>query len=191
MKRSHEVVESISTATSAIKRRGEGGRVSNSSSAWQDALWKYCVNPESFPSSTVVMYDDRSVTIHDCYPKARVHLLVLPRDCIDGFQHLNSSHVELLKHMREQGRQALAKLYADPPNVQVGFHAVPSMRQLHLHIISTDFDSPCMKTKLHYNSFVTSFFIPVEEFIEKLDRPGGAIHIDREEYESSDQRPPH
>ncbi|KAH6576129.1 hypothetical protein BASA60_004684 [Batrachochytrium salamandrivorans] len=101
-----------------------------------------------------------------------------------GFQHLNSSHVELLKHMREQGRQALAKLYADPPNVQVGFHAVPSMRQLHLHIISTDFDSPCMKTKLHYNSFVTSFFIPVEEFIEKLDRPGGAIHIDREEYEA-------
>ncbi|KAH9263354.1 hypothetical protein BASA83_013269 [Batrachochytrium salamandrivorans] len=55
MKRSHEVVESISTATSAIKRRGEGGRVSNSSSAWQDALWKYCVNPESFPSSTVVI----------------------------------------------------------------------------------------------------------------------------------------
>lgn len=76
--------------------------------------------------------------------------------------------------------------------VDMGFHAIPSMRcvllslkhhfvdhprwavddrHLHLHIISSDRISPAMKTKKHYNSFRTDlgFFVhlsDVEEWIE-------------------------
>lgn len=31
--------------------------------------------------------------------------------------------------------------------------------QLHLHVISQDFDSPALKTKKHWNSFTTEYFI--------------------------------
>lgn len=33
------------------------------------------------------------------------------------------------------------------------------MHRLHLHVISTDFNSPCLKTKYHWNSFTTPFFL--------------------------------
>jgi hypothetical protein len=35
-----------------------------------------------------------------------------------------------------------------PRGWAVGFHSVPSMRRLHLHVISTDMDSPALKTKV-------------------------------------------
>lgn len=47
-------------------------------------------------------------------------------------------------------------------NFKIGYHALPSMQQLHLHVISNDFDSPCLKTKKHWNSFCTDFFLPVK-----------------------------
>ena len=30
---------------------------------------------------------------------------------------------------------------------------------LHMHVISQDFNSPCLKTKKHWNSFTTSYFV--------------------------------
>lgn len=32
---------------------------------------------------------------------------------------------------------------------------------LHMHVISQDFKSECLKTKKHWNSFTTDFFQPV------------------------------
>lgn len=46
----------------------------------QDGLAAYTVDPASFPSSRVVYYNDKFVVINDLYPKAGVHLLLLPRD---------------------------------------------------------------------------------------------------------------
>ena len=40
-----------------------------------------------------------------------------------------------------------------------GFHAIPSMAQVHMHVISQDFISPCLKTKRHWNSFNTPYFV--------------------------------
>lgn len=45
---------------------------------------------------------------------------------------------------------------------KIGYHAEPSMQQVHLHVISTDFHSPALKNKKHWNSFTTEFFIPHE-----------------------------
>lgn len=41
---------------------------------------------------------------------------------------------------------------------KIGYHISPSMQRLHLHVISTDFNSNYLKTKKHWNSFNTDFF---------------------------------
>jgi len=45
-----------------------------------------------------------------------------------------------------------------------GIHAGPSMNHLHVHILSRDRHSECMRHRKHYNSFSTPFLIDVEEF---------------------------
>ena len=55
---------------------------------------------------------------------------------------------------------------------KMGFHAIPSMAQVHMHVISQDFHSPCLKTKKHWNSFNTEYFIPVEKLLELLKNHG-------------------
>jgi aprataxin len=46
----------------------------------RNALLRYVLNPESFPSSLVIGYTDHTVLIRDAYPKSVIHLLLLPRD---------------------------------------------------------------------------------------------------------------
>lgn len=57
--------------------------------------------------------------------------------------------------------------------VHVGFHAVPSMEHVHLHIISSDLVSERLKNKKHYLSFHPShgFWLPLEQ-IEEMARKG-------------------
>lgn len=43
---------------------------------------------------------------------------------------------------------------------KIGYHAEPSMQHLHMHVISTDFNSPTLRTQRHWNSFHTKLFIP-------------------------------
>ncbi len=54
------------------------------------------------------------------------------------------------------------------------FLQVPSMRQLHLHIISQDFNSASLKNKKHWNSFTTTFFLDSVDVIEEIDQRGSA-----------------
>lgn len=42
-----------------------------------------------------------------------------------------------------------------PLPCRCGYHAIPSLQPLHIHIISQDFDSPALKKKQHWNSFTT------------------------------------
>ncbi|WAR27570.1 APTX-like protein, partial [Mya arenaria] len=51
-----------------------------------------------------------------------------------------------------------------------GYHAVPSMSHLHLHAISQDFDSPSLKTKKHWNSFTSPYFVDSSEVIKRLEK---------------------
>lgn len=52
----------------------------------------------------------------------------------------------------------------------LGFHAVQSMAPLHIHIISRDFHSACLKNKKHWNSFNTEYFIPLEELLAEVQK---------------------
>lgn len=45
-----------------------------------------------------------------------------------------------------------------------GIHSRPSMNHLHVHVLSVDRFSECLKHRKHYNSFATNFFIPLEDF---------------------------
>ncbi|KAF3931562.1 Aprataxin [Dactylella cylindrospora] len=49
-------------------------------------------------------------------------------------------------------------------SIRIGVHARPSMSNFHVHIISEDMHSPCLKKRQHYNSFNTKFFVNLEEF---------------------------
>ena len=115
--------------------------------------------------------DDRIVIIKDRFPKARHHFLVLPREKIVDLASVTSSHIPLLEYMLEKARDRVdnERLGAE---FRFGYHAVPSMSQLHLHSISQDFHSPCLKHKKHWNSFNTEYFIPAKQVIEDLKENG-------------------
>ncbi|KAI0122978.1 HIT domain-containing protein [Xylariales sp. AK1849] len=48
--------------------------------------------------------------------------------------------------------------------VMVGIHAHPSMNDLHVHVLSRDMFSECVKHRKHYNSFNTPFLVDVADF---------------------------
>jgi aprataxin len=68
--------------------------------------------------------------------------------------------------------------------IRVGIHAVPSMNHLHIHVISVDRFSECVKHRKHYNSFATGFFVPLEDF--PLAHNDKRRHPDREGYLNAD-----
>ncbi|KAI1376534.1 HIT-like protein [Hypoxylon crocopeplum] len=53
----------------------------------------------------------------------------------------------------------------------VGVHAHPSMNDLHVHVLSPDMISECMRHRKHYTSFNTPFLIDVAEFPLAEDDP--------------------
>ena len=167
----------------------------------RDGLGPYILKPETFPSpQRVLRYSDSFVTIHDLYPKASIHLLLMPRDprisALHPFEALadNTFLVSLRAEASELTKivaSELCRLFgkyskadaarnealsaSEPPEelprgrdweqeVAVGVHGHPSMNHMHVHIISKDRHSECLKHRKHYNSFSTPFFVPLEEF---------------------------
>ncbi|XP_078693908.1 aprataxin-like [Branchiostoma floridae x Branchiostoma belcheri] len=117
--------------------------------------------------------DDRVVIIKDKYPKARYHWLVLPKENIPSLKAVSSKQLDLLKHMHKKGQELIDRTEdAKHLSFRLGYHAIPSMSHLHLHVISQDFDSPCLKHKKHWNSFTTDYFIDSEEVMEELEKDG-------------------
>lgn len=163
-------------------------------------LGAYTVAPETFPSDRVLYYNDKFVVINDLYPKARVHLLILPRDpakntlspqdAFDDPVFLKSCQEELVK-VRKMVASELRRRFGkqsrsdreyfraleeeDPPeelpqgrdwekDVISGIHAIPSMDHVHIHVLSPDMSSVCMRKKPHYLSFTTDFLVDLDQF---------------------------
>ncbi|KAF5358183.1 hypothetical protein D9756_001624 [Leucocoprinus leucothites] len=61
----------------------------------------------------------------------------------------------------------MQKRYGFIWDVWIGFHGVPSMEHMHLHVLSADLHSERMKNKKHYNSFHPKhgFFLHVDEVL--------------------------
>ncbi|KAK3507672.1 hypothetical protein QTP70_032790 [Hemibagrus guttatus] len=142
--------------------------VRESAAPWTQGLKVSMQNP-----SMQVYKDEKVVVIKDKFPKARFHWLVLPWDSISSLKALRSEHVELLRHMESVGQRMVHQCdRSDSLRFRLGYHAIPSMSHIHLHVISQDFDSPCLKNKKHWNSFTTQYFIQSQDVIMMLERDG-------------------
>ncbi|XP_049899993.1 aprataxin isoform X1 [Epinephelus moara] len=120
-----------------------------------------------------VYKDDKVVVIKDKYPKARYHWLVLPWQTISSLKALRDEHCDLVKHMQEVADQMIQQCPdATSLRFRTGYHAIPSMSHVHLHVISQDFDSPCLKNKKHWNSFTTDYFMESHDVIQMLETNG-------------------
>ncbi|CAD5114485.1 DgyrCDS3611 [Dimorphilus gyrociliatus] len=152
-------------ATNKRKHEKQGGPSAKKVPPWMEGLKQAMENPD-----LKVLETDKAVVIKDKYPKARHHYLVLPKENISNLKSCQKEHVELLEHIHEIG--ANLKTRHENSAFRLGYHAIPSMSQLHMHVISQDMISDCMKTKKHYNSFTTDYFVPSETILKMLKRDG-------------------
>ncbi|KAK8865655.1 hypothetical protein IAR55_000800 [Kwoniella newhampshirensis] len=83
----------------------------------------------------VTYEDDQLIAFHDRTPRAKVHLLVIPRKhVVDSVKDLTSDHLPLLRSMTSLAERLVPP---DPPP-KMGFHIPPfsSVPHLHLHVFS-------------------------------------------------------
>ena len=164
-----EIVDEM--MTSARKKTA----VVQSRSSFRSGLETYILAPTSHPRSRVLHASKDFVVIRDLYPKASVHLLVLPTSRahwrlhpFEAFKDAAFSQMVQTEcdKWRTVAANELARIFGwaavRMEDVRVGVHASPSMDTLHVHVISRDMFSPSMKHAKHYNSFNTAFFTPLE-----------------------------
>ncbi|EOD28520.1 aprataxin [Emiliania huxleyi CCMP1516] len=80
--------------------------------------------------------------------------------------------------MQRLARHLAASLRARTPGLPpflCGFHAAPSLRQLHLHLLSSDLDSDALKNKKHFNSFATSFLFHPASVAAQIESSGKVL----------------
>jgi len=141
---------------------------------WNFGLLQSMNNPQ-----LKVLEKSDHVVIKDKYPKAEHHFLILPLERIQNFASLTPDHIPLLRDMVKTGWELADK--HPRSNFKLGFHAIPSMSQVHLHVISQDFNSDKLKNKKHWNSFTTDFFINPEIIIDKLKTKGRYVPLSKSE----------
>lgn len=145
-------------------------------------LYDYIISPSRFEME-IFCETDEMVCIYDAYPKASLHLLILPKQSFyrcDSIYEIKAQEKEVVKKIYNltsiivNSRCIQSKLdevetkLSFRPSIKCGFHGLPSLDLLHLHIISDDMISEKLKSKRHYNSFTTDCFINIENLIKWL-----------------------
>ena len=141
---------------------------------WSLGLLSAMKNPD-----LIILEDEKVVVIKDAYPKAKFHYLVCPKQDIQTIKQVTKEHLPLLKHMEAMGKK-VCEMHKDH-TFKLGYHSVPSMVRLHMHVISDDFDSVCLKNKKHWNSFTTEFFVPSEKILKDLEEQGSINLVNRKD----------
>ncbi|XP_054791901.1 LOW QUALITY PROTEIN: transcription factor bHLH140-like [Prosopis cineraria] len=158
--------------------------------SWAQALHLIAMNPEKHKNELLEISED-VVVLNDLYPKAQKHVLVLARtrglDCLADVQN---DHLHLLKKMHAVGLKWAEKFLQENASLvfRLGYHSAPSMRQLHLHVISQDFDSKHLKNKKHWNSFNTDFFRDSVDVVDEISNNGKATLKDDDKLLSMELR---
>ncbi|XP_059267497.1 aprataxin isoform X4 [Mustela nigripes] len=151
-----------------LKAECNKGYVKESLGHWSQGLKISMQDPKM-----QIYKDEQVVVIKDKYPKARHHWLVLPWASISSLKVVTREHLELLKHMHTVGEKMITDFAGSSKlRFRLGYHAIPSMSHVHLHVISQDFDSPCLKNKKHWNSFNTEYFLESQAVIEMVQDTG-------------------
>uniref|UniRef100_A0ACD5XKH9 Uncharacterized protein n=1 Tax=Avena sativa TaxID=4498 RepID=A0ACD5XKH9_AVESA len=146
--------------------------------SWAQALYEVAMHPEKYKNSdSILETSDEVVVLKDLYPKAKKHVLVISRtDGLDSLADVKKEHLPLLRSMHSVGLKWAQKFLEEDASLtfRLGYHSVPSMRQLHLHVISQDFNSPSLKNKKHWNSFTSAFFLDSVDVMEEVEQQGSA-----------------
>uniref|UniRef100_S4RVN0 Aprataxin n=1 Tax=Petromyzon marinus TaxID=7757 RepID=S4RVN0_PETMA len=146
----------------------------------QPAHWSQSLRDAMDDPSVQIFRDDQVVVILDKFPKARHHWLVLPWRFVANVGVLRADHLPLLRHMHDVAERLSRQVQplgaaTAPPTFRLGYHAIPSMSRIHMHVISQDFDSPRLKTKKHWNSFTTGYFIDSEVVMRMVEEDGRVV----------------
>ncbi|KAK3284465.1 hypothetical protein CYMTET_7885, partial [Cymbomonas tetramitiformis] len=97
-----------------------------------DALMQLARDPEG--KEQVVAYDSEMLLLQDKYPKGRYHWLVVARDPeLESAACLRLEHAPLIERMIAKARE-LTREHPGLP-FRIGFHASPSLQQMHMHIM--------------------------------------------------------
>lgn len=159
----------------------------NSIMSFRYNLQRYIDNPDH---SLVVFKNNLCVVIKDKFPKSVCHYLVLPTDEAITLVHpLVALKDAELRHKLTCGVEAAIELVIEEfvnkgfvenvdearnhfreSFVKTGIHSIPSMANLHIHVLSKDMYLPFMKHKKHYNSFNSEFFVELATFEMKSDQ---------------------
>ncbi|KAI0079891.1 HIT-like protein [Panus rudis PR-1116 ss-1] len=148
-------------------------------------------NPSTLPPDVLFSHTSKTITIFDAYPKSIFHFLILPRANAfppltvfdlanlrtlmkkdkDKVKEVLVELSEEAKKLRTEIEDEMQKRYGFKWKIWTGFHAVPSMEHLHLHVLSADLCSVSMKHKKHYNSFhpKLGFFQDIDEVLSWFD----------------------
>ena len=143
-------------------------------SHWSDGLVNAMRDPEQ-----IFEQDHLSVTLKDGFPKAKYHYLIVPREKLNSVTELTSRDLHLLQHLHKVAENLVLRIQSKEPDLKFrfGYHAVPSMHRMHMHVVSQDFSSPRMRTKHHWNTFNTDYFIDSAKLINTLEK-SGRIEVD-------------
>ena len=147
--------------------------------------------PRDSRPERVLLATRHCVVVYDVFPKAKVHLLILPRAPLAKPEELTAEHAPLLRHMHQLACWLAPRLRAAHPGLlplRCGFHAVPSLRQMHLHVISLDFDAPDFKRPRHWNIFNTDYLVAPLRWAKMLEQEG-RIRVDRKAEEAKAKKP--
>lgn len=161
---------------------------------WKRVLYRYLEEiPRPGALQDAVYYEDEQcLIIYDGYPKAKRHLLLIPKKEIisDALQptQLRQKHLQALRQLHAVATTVAKRLSENGARtVRCGYHAIPSLEPLHVHIISQDLDSPCLKSKSHWNSFTTRFFLECS-WVEKRLAKHESLELSRSSYEQLEQQ---
>ncbi|KAJ1416243.1 P-loop containing nucleoside triphosphate hydrolase [Sesbania bispinosa] len=158
------------------ERRRTDESMSKAWGSWAQALHQIAMHPEKHKDDLLEISED-VVVLNDLYPKAQKHVLVLARtEGLDSLANVQNEHLQLLKKMHAVGLKWAEKFLQESASLvfRLGYHSVPSMRQLHLHVISQDFDSKHLNNKKHWNSFNSDFFRDSVDVIDEITNHGKA-----------------
>lgn len=148
----------LNKMTEKRKNGSEEGNITkkskHTSGHWNLGLLNSLEDPD-----LIVESDDLVSVIKDKYPKAEFHYLVIPKENISSLKAVKSQHRDLLKHMHKVAIKLSLESQHENKKFLIGYHAEPSMIRLHLHMVSDDMNSPSLKTKKHWNSYTTGFFL--------------------------------
>ena len=152
-------------------------------------------SPKAPLQGTLCYHDSQCVIVTDPFRKSQVHCVVMPWDT--SLKSLNDiegpKHLSLLEHLRAVGMQYAGYIKngngggtaatSSPSNMSavsagggpycdLRMLSIPSLPMLHMHLISLDLESARLKSKTHYNTFATYYFLPADMVIEDVKKNG-------------------